>query len=392
MPPRLVRSPCGTRSSAWRRLRRTQPRSAPSRRTSVARATSPGSSSPGRRDHRRPGIPLALYLSSPLIGGRADRSGARSMVSSDHDRGRSAERPNEIPAPGWRDILWRVWAQIGHDNVSIIAAGVAFYAILAVFPAITAFVSLFGLFADPAAVQEQFANLEGMIPAEAWTLLNDQLSAVLSAEAQSLGIGALVGLLIALYSAGAGVRALMTALNIAYNEEERRSFVRFYLIAFLFTIGIAVLGVLSIGIIVAVPVVVNLVELGPLAGAVIKIAPWVALGAVVTVSLGALYRYGTSRAGSKTRWGSWGALVATLLWIGASLLFSVYVANFGSYNQTYGALAAVVVLLMWLWISAYIVLLGAELNAEMEHQTERDTTTGAPRPLGERDAYVADHV
>jgi membrane protein len=314
------------------------------------------------------------------------------MVSSDHDRGRSAERPSEIPAPGWRDILWRVWAQIGHDNVSIIAAGVAFYAILAVFPAITAFVSLFGLFADPAAVQEQFANLEGMIPAEAWTLLNDQLSAVLSAEAQSLGIGALVGLLIAFYSAGAGVRALMTALNIAYNEEEKRSFVRFYLIAFLFTIGIAVLGVLSIGIIVAVPVVVNLVELGPLAGAVIKIAPWVALGAVVTVSLGALYRYGASRAGPKTRWVSWGALVATLLWIGASLLFSVYVANFGSYNQTYGALAAVVVLLMWLWISAYIVLLGAEFNAEMEHQTERDTTTGAPRPLGERDAYVADHV
>ncbi|HYZ26031.1 MAG TPA: YihY/virulence factor BrkB family protein [Geminicoccaceae bacterium] len=314
------------------------------------------------------------------------------MVSSDHDRGRSAERPSEIPAPGWRDILWRVWAQIGQDNVSIIAAGVAFYAILAVFPAITAFVSLFGLFADPAAVQEQFANLEGMIPAEAWTLLNDQLSAVLSAEAQSLGIGALVGLLIAFYSAGAGVRALMTALNIAYNEEEKRSFVRFYLIAFLFTIGIAVLGVLSIGIIVAAPVVVNLVELGPLAGAVIKIAPWVALGAVVTVSLGALYRYGASRAGPKTRWVSWGALVATLLWIGASLLFSVYVANFGSYNQTYGALAAVVVLLMWLWISAYIVLLGAEFNAEMEHQTERDTTTGAPRPLGERGAYVADHV
>ena len=314
------------------------------------------------------------------------------MVSSHQDRGRSAERPSEIPAPGWRDILWRVWAQIGHDNVSIIAAGVAFYAILAVFPAITAFVSLFGLFADPAAVQEQFANLEGMIPAEAWTLLNDQLSAVLSAEAQSLGIGALVGLLIAFYSAGAGVRALMTALNIAYNEEEKRSFVRFYLIAFLFTIGIAVLGVLSIGIIVAVPVVVNLVELGPLAGAVIKIAPWVALGAVVTVSLGALYRYGASRAGPKTRWVSWGALVATLLWIGASLLFSVYVANFGSYNQTYGALAAVVVLLMWLWISAYIVLLGAEFNAEMEHQTERDTTTGAPRPLGERGAYVADHV
>ena len=314
------------------------------------------------------------------------------MAPSNSDRGRSAERPGEIPARGWRDILWRVWAQVGQDNVSIIAAGVAFYAIVAVFPAITAFVSLFGLFADPAAVQEQFANLKGVIPAEAWTLLNDQLSAVLSARPRSLGISALVSVLIAFYSAGAGVRALMTALNIAYQEEEKRSFVRFYLIAFLFTLGMAVLGIVSIGIIITVPVVVNLVELGPLAGAVIKFAPWVALGVVVMISLGALYRYGASRAGPKTRWVSWGAVVATLLWIGASLLFSVYVANFGSYNQTYGALGAVVVLLMWFWISAYIVLLGAELNSEMEHQTERDTTTGSPRPLGQRGAYVADHV
>jgi membrane protein len=314
------------------------------------------------------------------------------MASSTPDRGRSAERPSEIPARGWRDILWRVWAQIGHDNVSIVAAGVAFYAILAVFPAITAFVSLFGLFADPAAVQEQFASLQGVIPAEAWTLLDDQLSTVLSAEAQSLGIGALVSLLIAVYSGGAGVRALMTALNIAYNEDEKRGFVKFYLIAFVFTIGIAMLGLLSIGIIVAVPIVINLAQLGPLAGVAIKLAPWLALAVVVTIALGALYRHGASRAGPQTRWVSWGALAATVLWIGASLLFSVYVANFGSYNRTYGALGAVVVLLMWFWISAYIVLLGAELNAEMEHQTERDTTTGAPRPPGERGAYVADHV
>jgi membrane protein len=314
------------------------------------------------------------------------------MASSTPDRGRSAERPSEIPARGWRDILWRVWAQIGHDNVSIVAAGVAFYAILAVFPAITAFVSLFGLFADPAAVQEQFASLQGVIPAEAWTLLDDQLSTVLSAEAQSLGIGALVSLLIALYSGGAGVRALMTALNIAYNEDEKRGFVKFYLIAFVFTIGIAMLGLLSIGIIVAVPIVINLAQLGPLAGVAIKLAPWLALAVVVTIALGALYRHGASRAGPQTRWVSWGALAATVLWIGASLLFSVYVANFSSYNQTYGALGAVVVLLMWFWISAFIVLLGAELNAEMEHQTAQDTTTGPPQPMGRRGAFVADHL
>jgi membrane protein len=314
------------------------------------------------------------------------------VARSEADRGRSAERPSEIPAHGWRDIFWRLWAQIGQDNVSIIAAGVAFYGLLAVFPAITAFVSLFGLFADPAAVQAQFANLQGGIPAEAWTLINDQLSAVMAAGSRSLGISALVALAIALYSAGAGVRALMTALNIAYNEEEKRSFIRFYLTAFVFTLGIAALGLLSLGVIVAVPVILNLIRLGGVAGALVKLLPWLVLAMFIIVALGVLYRYGASRAEPKTRWVSWGAVLATVLWIGASLLFSVYVANFGSYNETYGALGAVVVLLMWFWISAFIVLIGAELNAEMEHQTERDTTTGSSRPRGERGAYVADHV
>jgi membrane protein len=313
-------------------------------------------------------------------------------VGAETERGRGAERPSEFPVAGWRDVLWRVWAQIGEDNVSIVAAGVAFYALLAIVPALTAFVSLFGLIADPATVQAQFASFQGVMPANAWTLVNDQLTAVASAAPRRLGIGALAGLGVAVYSAGAGVRALMTALNIAYNEREKRSFVKFYLIAFLFTIGIAVLGVLSIGVIIAVPVVINYARLGVLAGAAVKIAPWVVLATFMTVTLGALYRYGVSRAEPKTRWVSWGATFATVLWIGASLVFSIYVANFGSYNETYGALGAVVVLLMWLWISAYIVLIGAELNAEMEHQTARDTTTGSPRPLGQRGAYVADHV
>jgi membrane protein len=314
------------------------------------------------------------------------------MAANEPDRGRAATRPSDIPASGWRDILWRLWAQVGEDNVSIVAAGVAFYAMVAIFPAITAFVSLFALFADPAAVQAQFATLKGVIPAEAWRLLDDQLSAVMSTASQRLGIGAAIALAIALYSAGAGVRALMTALNIAYNEHEKRSFVRFYTIAFLFTIGIAVLGLLSIGVIVALPIVVNLAQLGALADTAIKVAPWLVLALFMTVTLGALYRYGASRAEPKTRWVSWGASLATVLWIGASVVFSIYVANFGSYNQTYGALGGVVVLLMWFWISAFIVLLGAELNAEMEHQTARDTTTGLARPLGERGAYVADHV
>jgi membrane protein len=314
------------------------------------------------------------------------------MQATESDRGRSAERPSEIPAHGWRDILWRVWTQIGKDNVSIIAAGVAFYTMLAIFPAITAFVSLFGLVAEPGAVQEQFANLRGVIPDDAWSILNDQLTAVVSARAKDLSIAAVVALAIALWSAGAGVRALMIALNIAYHEEEKRSVIVFYLTAVLFTIGIGVLGILSLGAIIAVPVVLSIVDLGPIAAVVLKLLPWLVLAGFMTTALGVLYRYGASRAEASTRWVSWGAVVATLLWIAASMVFSIYVSNFSSYNETYGALGAVVILLMWLWISAFIVLLGAELNAEMEHQTERDTTIGKPKPIGERGAYVADHV
>ncbi|MGH6917295.1 MAG: YihY/virulence factor BrkB family protein [Geminicoccaceae bacterium] len=297
-----------------------------------------------------------------------------------------------MPATGWRDILWRVWAQISEDNVSILAAGVAFYVMLALFPAITAFVSLFGLVADPDQVQTQFANLKGVIPDDAWSLLNDQLTAVVSARPGSLGVSALVGLVLALWSAGAGVRAMMTALNIAYHEREERSFFRFYATAFLFTIGTALLGIVSLGVIVIVPVLLNLIELGGIARVLVRLLPWLVLGVFVAVALGVLYRYGASRREPKTRWVSWGAILATVLWIGVSLLFSIYVSNFGSYNETYGALAAVMILLLWLWISAFIVLLGAELNAEMEHQTERDTTVGREKPRGERGAYVADHV
>lgn len=297
-----------------------------------------------------------------------------------------------MPALGWRDVFWRLWAQIGEDNVSIVAAGVAFYSMLALFPAISAFVSLFGLIADPSQVEQQFANLQGVIPADAWSILNDQLIAVASAQSRSLGWSALVALLIALWSAGAGVRALMSALNIAYHEHEKRGFFRFYATAFLFTLGIALFGMLALGVIVTVPVVLNLFNLGTIAQWIVGIVPWLVLAAFLAIALAVLYRYGPSRAEPKMRWVSWGATLAALLWIAASLAFSFYVSNFGTYNETYGALGAVMVLLLWLWITAFVVLLGAELNAELEHQTARDTTTGRPKPRGERGAYVADHV
>jgi membrane protein len=285
-----------------------------------------------------------------------------------------------------------VWDRIGKDNVSLIAAGVAFYGLLAIFPAITAFVSLYGLLADPSEVQQQIQMLGRVIPSDALGLIGDQLRSVASAGTNRLGLSAVISLLIALWSAGAGVRALMTALNIIYREDEKRSFIRFYLVAFAFTPGLIGAAVLSLLVVVALPVVMQFLPLGGLAQVVITGLTWLILAAVVMFGLGVLYRYCPSREPAKGRWVSWGAAAATVLWLLASFLFSLYAANFANYSATYGTLSAVIALLMWFWISAFVVLLGGELNAEMEHQTSKDTTTGEPKPMGERGAFVADHV
>jgi membrane protein len=308
------------------------------------------------------------------------------------ERGRVADAPSEIPAPGWRDVLLRVRQQISEDNISMIAAGVAFYGLLAIFPAITAFVSIWGLVADPAQVEQQFAAVEGIVPADAWALLNEQLRSVASSSSATLGWGVALGILVALWSAGAGVRALISALNIAYDEDEKRGFIKLYGVGFLLTVCLIGGAVLALIVIVAVPVVLEFLPLGGLSSALIRVLTWLVMAAIVVFGLGVLYGYGPSRSRAQLRWITWGAIAAAILWLLASLLFQVYVANFANYTATYGSLGAVIALLMWLWVSAFVVLLGAELNAEMEHQTRKDTTTGPEKPLGERGAYVADHV
>jgi membrane protein len=307
-------------------------------------------------------------------------------------RGREAERPSQIPRPGWRDVLLRVRQQISEDNISMIAAGVAFYGLLAIFPAITAFVSIWGLVADPAQVEQQFAAVEGIVPADAWALLNEQLRSVASSSSASLGWGIALGILVALWSAGAGVRALISALNIAYDEDEKRGFIKLYAVGFLLTVCLIGGAVLALIVIVAVPVALQFLPLGGLSSTLISVLTWLVMAAIVVFGLGVLYGYGPSRSRAQLRWITWGAIAAAILWLLASLLFQVYVANFANYTATYGSLGAVIALLMWLWVSAFVVLLGAELNAEMEHQTRKDTTTGPEKPLGARGAYVADHV
>ncbi|MCK6550179.1 YihY/virulence factor BrkB family protein [Myxococcota bacterium] len=309
-----------------------------------------------------------------------------------HERGRDAESPAEIPRRGWRDIALRTKEQLDADNIGIVAAGVAFYAFLSIFPALTALVSIYGLVADPADVERNVAGLAGVLPKEALSILGDQLHGLASTQTGALGVGAIAGILLAIWSASKGVKALMTALNIAYGERERRGFLRVNATALGLVVAGLVAALLSLGAIVAIPIVLDLSSAPGWLEDLVHVVRWPILAAAIVAVLTVVYRYGPSRDRPRWTWVSWGSGLSTISWLVASIAFSIYVANFGDYNESYGTFGAIVVLLMWLFISAYVVLLGAELNAELEHQTERDTTVGARRPLGRRGASMADTI
>jgi membrane protein len=308
------------------------------------------------------------------------------------DRGRQASKPTDIPKPGWKDILSRVMAQIKKDRLSIISAGVAFYALLAIFPALIMLVALYGLVSDPRQVEQQISAVSGILPPQAAEVLLGQLQDLTSRDSKALGAGAIVGLLLALWSASLGVRTLMEALNVAYDEEEKRGFFRFYGTGLLLTLTAIVGTVLAIALVVALPAVLQVLGLGQALKWVISIAVWPILIIMMLLGLAIIYRYGPSRREPRWRWVSGGAIVATVLWIIGSLLFSVYVTQFANYNETYGSVGAIVILLLWFLLSSYAVLIGAEFNAEMERQTLKDSTAGGDQPLGQRGAYAADTV
>ena len=309
-----------------------------------------------------------------------------------HARGREARTPEEIPARGWKDILWRLKDQIKQDRLSIIAAGVAFYGLLAVFPGLIALVALYGLAFDPQQVEQQVSALGGILPPEAAEILLGQLDDLTMTDSTALSLGAIGGVLLALWSASAGMRTLMEALNVAYSEEEKRGFVRFYGTALLLTLA-AILGtVIAILLVVALPIVLNFLGLGEALKWLIAVAAWPILVVMMMIGLAIVYRYGPSRRQARWRWVTWGAVVASVLWVIGSVLFSLYVTQFGKYNETYGSVGAIVILLMWFLLSSYAVLIGAELNAEMERQTRKDTTAGGEKPMGKRGAYAADTV
>ena len=304
--------------------------------------------------------------------------------------GREAEHPGQIPPRGWFAVLRRVKAEVKEDNVTLLAAGVAFYAMLAIFPAIIAVVTVYGMVADPSQVGSQVGELAKSLPSGADQLLTTQLKSVTSAGRQSLSIGLAASLLAVLWSASGGIQGLVKGLNLVYDEHETRGFIKLRSLSLLLTLGAILVAVIAIALVAVFPGVVDNFGLGKAGQLAASVVRWVVLALLVLVALAVVYRYAPDRANPRLRWVSGGAVVALVLWLLGSLGFSWYVDNFGKYNQTYGALAAVIILLLWLFLSAFVVLLGAELDAETERQTARDTTTGPERPLGQRDAEVAD--
>ncbi|PIK74858.1 YihY/virulence factor BrkB family protein [Methylobacterium frigidaeris] len=333
-----------------------------------------------------------------LGGGAKSYSGrpAQWVAETEVERGRKAETPTEIPAKGWKDVLYRVYLEFQKDRVLSVAAGVTFYTLLALFPAVAALVSLYGLFTDPSTINDHLALLQGVVPSGALEIIGDQVKRITAKGGTTLGITFFTSLAISLWSANAGMKAMFDALNIVYEEDEKRSFIQLNLRSLTFTFGALLFVVVALGCIVVLPVALNFlgnfgINISPKAW-YIALLRWPALLAILLLVLALLYRYGPSRDLPRWRWVTPGSITAGVVWLVASIGFSWYVAHFGSYNETYGSLGAAIGFMTWIWISSTIVLLGGEINAELEHQTARDTTTGPEQPMGARRARMADTV
>lgn len=307
-------------------------------------------------------------------------------------KGHNAETPGDIPASGWKEIGSRVASQLKKDHVQIVSAGVAFYFFMALFPTLVAALSIYGLVADPASIESHISALSGILPGQATGMIDSFIKPIVSKPAQTLGWGLIFSILLSIWSANQGTSALFEGVNIAYNEQDDRSFFKRTGVTLLFTLGGIILGLLSIIIIVLFPALIDKIHLGSTVEMILGWARWVILALIIVFALGVIYKKAPDRDNPEIKWVSWGSIIATLLWVGGSLLFSWYVKNFGSYDDMYGSFAAVIIMLFWLFLTSFIILLGAEINSEMEHQTSKDTTVGPDEPMGQRGGYHADHV
>jgi membrane protein len=312
------------------------------------------------------------------------------MATTTWQRGRQAESPGDIPAKGWKDTLLRVKTEIKDDRLSMIAAAMAYYALFAFVPAISAIVLIYAWISDPAEISNHLTKVSRFVPAETLEVVKNQLTALSSKT--SVGVGAIGAILFALWSASKGSKAIMEAMNVIYDEREERSFLKFNLMAIGMTLLGAVLGVVAISVVIGVPAVTNLFNFGKAFELLVTLGSWVVLLGLFSFFLSFAYRFGPSRKQAKWKWVSRGAIIASVLWALASILFSWYAKEFADFNKTYGSLGAMIALMTWFYLSSFVILLGGEVNAELEHQTMKDTTTGIEKPMGARGAQMADTV
>jgi membrane protein len=307
-------------------------------------------------------------------------------------RGRQATAPWQFPWKGWKDVLWRTYQQLNEDRLLAVAAGVVFYGLLALFPGITALVSLYGLFAKPSTINEHLSVMAGLLPSGAFDIFQEQVSRLVAKGDAKLSFGFVFGLAVAFWSANAGMKAMMDALNVVYDEKEKRGFIKLNLVSLCFTLAAIASVLLAIGAVVVLPLVFSYVGLGSVGALVLSIARWPVLLMLIIVGLALLYRFGPSRREPRWQWLSVGSVFAAFAWLAGSALLSWYLANFANYDATYGSLGAAMGLMMWMWVSSIVILFGAELNSEIEHQTARDSTVNGDKPLGARGAAMADTV
>jgi membrane protein len=328
----------------------------------------------------------------PLKGTETQHASAAGLAAEGRDRGRGAAAPGEIPARGWKDILWRVYGNVSDHRILALAAGMTYYSILAIFPALAALVAVYGLFSDPASIAKHLDEVSDFIPGGAVEVAREQLTRVASKGGQALGFTFAIGLAVSLWSANAAMKSLLDTLNIVYGEQEKRGFIKLNAMSLGFTVAAIVFILSALGAVVVVPVSLKYLGLSNAADVLIRIARWPAMFMALAMGLAFIYRWGPSREAPRWRWITWGSVAATILWLAASALFSFYAANFGTFNETYGSLGGAVGFMTWLWISSIAILLGAELNAESEHQTARDSTIGKAKPAGARGAKMADTI
>ena len=314
--------------------------------------------------------------------GRAKQSG----------RGRHATSPWQIPWAGWKDILWRTYGQIGDDRLLAVAAGVVFYGLLAIFPAVTAFVSLYGLFAKASTISDHLSLAAGVIPSGGVEIIQEQINRITAKGDARLSLAFAFSLGLALWSANAGMKAVIDALNVTYNEKEKRGFIKLNLISLALTVGAILSLLVALGSIVVLPLILSSFGLGGWTEILLRFVRWPVLICLVVFGLAVLYRFGPSRESPRWEWLSVGGVTAATAWLVGSALLSWYLANFANYDATYGSLGAAIGMMIWMWMSSIVILVGAELNSEIEHQTAQDSTTGHEKPLGQRGAAMADTV